>query len=199
VGKKAVVFDFDGTIADTSKFIREIKGSDEYWLLRNATLRKVIGFNFLRAWRLYSLWQKAKQSIMLQAALVELFPGTKKLIKQLQADNWDVYVLSNNSAQTVRVVLEQREITDVTVLPPSRFYSKSSVLKQLIRREGYDRDAVWMIGDEVSDIGAAKRAGVQSIAVTWGLQSKLLLAACFPIASVDRPEEIYLTVSGQNS
>jgi len=46
-----------------------------------------------------------------------------------------------------------------------------------------------MVGNSVSDIRSAKRAGVQSIAATWGCQSRKVLARENPDFIVNSVQE----------
>jgi phosphoglycolate phosphatase-like HAD superfamily hydrolase len=59
---------------------------------------------------------------------------------------------------------------------------------------GTEGEAVFMIGDSVSDIQAARKAGVKSIAVGWGHQSLSKLVAARPDAIVRLPGELIETV-----
>ncbi|HND49707.1 MAG TPA: HAD hydrolase-like protein, partial [Anaerolineales bacterium] len=47
----------------------------------------------------------------------------------------------------------------------------SKAHKIALARERFGEETVFMIGDALSDVRAAKEAGVISIAVTWGHQS----------------------------
>jgi phosphoglycolate phosphatase len=191
MSKKAIVFDFDGTLADTSRFVQEIDDTD-YQLLRTNTLWRTIRFAPFRAWRLYVLWQEAKRRIGARTNEVILFPGIEKLILKLYKEGWDIYVLSNNRRETVQTVMQQHNLTDyLTVLGQPLFFAKSIPLKRLLKRMGYKRTHMWMIGDEVTDIRAAKRAGISSIGVSWGLQYTKLLEAAKADAIADKPKDIY--------
>jgi phosphoglycolate phosphatase len=51
-------------------------------------------------------------------------------------------------------------------------------------------EAVFMVGDSVSDVREAREAGVKSIAVSWGHQSVEKLVAAAPDHVVHLPEEL---------
>jgi phosphoglycolate phosphatase len=53
-----------------------------------------------------------------------------------------------------------------------------------------NEEAVFMIGDALSDVRAAKEAGVASIAVTWGHQSLETLLRGEPEYIVKSPNEL---------
>ncbi|MEE8170160.1 MAG: HAD hydrolase-like protein, partial [Phycisphaerae bacterium] len=56
-----------------------------------------------------------------------------------------------------------------------------------LRREP---DRIWLIGDSVVDIQAARGAGIRSAAVTWGFREENVLRAEKPDAILRRPPEI---------
>ena len=67
---------------------------------------------------------------------------------------------------------------------------KSSSIKNLVRKNDYQKPSVWMIGDELRDVEAGKKAGVKTISVSWGLQDKDALKAKNPDFLVDKVSEL---------
>jgi phosphoglycolate phosphatase len=53
-----------------------------------------------------------------------------------------------------------------------------------------EAEAVFMVGDSLSDVRAARQAGVKSIAVSWGHQSVGRLVGAAPDHVVRLPEEL---------
>jgi phosphoglycolate phosphatase-like HAD superfamily hydrolase len=58
---------------------------------------------------------------------------------------------------------------------------------------------VYLIGDAVSDIRSARKAGVKSIAVAWGHQSQQKLAAEHPDYLVDSPDDLLALIAVDNT
>jgi phosphoglycolate phosphatase-like HAD superfamily hydrolase len=58
---------------------------------------------------------------------------------------------------------------------------------------------VYLIGDAVSDIRSARKAGVKSIAVAWGHQSQQKLAAEHPDYLVDSPDDLVALIAVDNT
>ena len=48
----------------------------------------------------------------------------------------------------------------------------------------------YYIGDEVRDIEAAKEAGINSVAVTWGFSDLAQLKKAKPFALITKPEQL---------
>lgn len=198
-----IIFDFDGTIADVVPMIREIYNDmakkrnmpeltdDVFENLRKKTLREAIKWIGVKPWQIPGLLNAGRKEFYKKRKEVELFDGCAELIIGLRAENVPVYILSSNSTTTIRSVLRRYEIDDdVEVLKRSSLFGKASSIKRLVRSHGYSKQNVYMIGDEVRDIEAANKAGVNGIAVTWGLQHESILAAAHPKHVVHTVKEL---------
>lgn len=205
--RTAIVFDFDGTIADTVPLIRLIyadmaakKGwtsltQTEYEKLRKGTLQEARKWAGIRWWQLPAVVRSAKRLLRLESEKVTFFPGIEALIRELdKRPDTDLYVLSRNTREAVATVLGRKGLSNELYILGRRrlFGSKSATLQWLSYHKGYKKKNIYMIGDEVRDIQAAKRARVKSVAVTWGLQDKSILHEYNPntlVSSVDELKE----------
>lgn len=150
----------------------------DYEILRRGTLRDARRWSGVKIWQLPSVIRSAKRLMELEAESVMLFDGAEDLIRDLIARDVRIYVLSRNTPGTIRKVMDRYGLADEIEILARRkrsLGSKSAVISRLVRREGFAKQEVWMVGDEVRDIIAAKRAGVNSVAVTWGLQHSTIL------------------------
>lgn len=190
---KVVIFDFDGTLADVEAIIRQLYGeiapkrrwpelTDEaYQTLRRGTLREAMRWLGVRPWQLPGLMRVGRTLFHKHSASVQLFVGIPELVEQLHEDGWHIYVLSNNSVVTIHEILERNNVDHyVHVLKRPALFGKAASINKLIKQRRYDRNNVWMIGDEVRDIQAANKARVKSIAVSWGLQDESVLQKTRP-------------------
>jgi phosphoglycolate phosphatase len=202
---RILVFDFDGTLADTAPLIRKIYSElavkngwqaitdKDYDQLRKGTLDEARRWAGIRVWQLPLVAKSAKSLMTMESEKVTLFPGISALINDLREQDYKLYILSRNSVETIERVLERtKHDDDLTILSLRRFPfgSKTEVLKRLLRQKKYQRDDVIMIGDEVRDIQAAKNAGIASIAVSWGLQHESILERFEPTYLVHTVDEL---------
>ncbi|OGL30713.1 hypothetical protein A3F37_03785 [Candidatus Saccharibacteria bacterium RIFCSPHIGHO2_12_FULL_41_12] len=183
--RQAIVFDFDGTIADTVPLmldIYHIKAESKGWpvitpttlnKLKNHTLKYAMKWSGIKFWQIPGLLRQGRKYIGLRADEIKLFKGMDKLIVNLSKNNrLDIYVLSNNSSDTIEIVLNKYGVYNlVNVLPRSSFFGKAKLLNKLIKTNKYFNSDVIMVGDETRDIEAARKVGVNIVAVSWGLQS----------------------------
>lgn len=210
--KKIIIFDFDGTIADTSALIRTVYNDmaavhdwphvdeAEYQRLRGLGLAEAQRWAGIKSWQVPGLMREGLKRFKVLGEEVKLFTGIPELIKQLAGADNIIYVLSTNGQATIEEVLERYGIKElVTVLKRSALFAKHHAIHHLLSKYKYHPDDVWMVGDEVRDVEAGKRAGVKAAAVTWGLQSIVLLEQSQPDAIAHKPSELFNILTGPNA
>jgi phosphoglycolate phosphatase len=129
-----------------------------------------------------------------------LFNGLGEVMVKL-AESHTLAVVTGNTGGNVRAFLEEHGLEGCVravygVDMPGSKVDKILMAKSQFAAEG---EEVFMIGDSVSDIRAAREVGVRSIAVSWGHQSMERLLEAEPDHVVYRPEEIIaLSATGEN-
>lgn len=103
-----------------------------------------------------------------------IFDGLAEVVRKLAKENV-LAVVTGNSTQNVNAFLAEHGILDCFRAVYGVDLPGSKVQKISLAREqfsaGMMRESVFMVGDSLSDIRAAKEAGIQSVAVAWGHQS----------------------------
>lgn len=118
-------------------------------------------------------------------------PGIESVIREL-SQIAILVVITGNSCTVVGKFLDiyglQEEFQ--TVLGAEDDGSRVEKILEIISLIGESNGEVYMIGDAVSDIRAAREAGIKSIAIGWGHQSKEKLLTENPDFLVDQPEDL---------
>lgn len=199
---EVIIFDFDGTLADVSNVVRKVYGEmaltrgwppltdREYKKLRKGSITGAVRWVGVKPWQIPGLLREGRELLKKHSGEIELFSGVDRLIRLLHKSGFSLYVLSSNSEGTVRSVLKKNNISNIHILRRPSLFGKHKSIKRLVGRQNYDKSRVWMIGDELRDIEGAKKAGVKSIAVSWGLQDISLLKQAGPDYVAKKPADI---------
>jgi phosphoglycolate phosphatase len=204
---RTLIFDFDGTIADSFETLLEIfeeitarpkKLTDqEIGRLRGESLKDIIKYLKIKRWQLPRIILKAKRQVALKMPGIKTFPGMTMALKALNKDGCSMYILSTNSSENIGIFLKKNSLDGLFlhVYGDIGLRSKSSALKKIIKAEKLNpKDCVY-IGDEVRDIEAAKKAKITSVGVTWGFNNRSSIESARPDFSASSPASLakYLT------
>jgi phosphoglycolate phosphatase len=122
-----------------------------------------------------------------------IFTGLDQVIRHFSA-NHKIAVVTTNSSQNVHAFLAKHGLDSLVHAvygvdtPGSKAQKISMARSRLLEKE--EQEAVFMIGDSISDIHAAKEVGVTSIAVTWGHQSLETILRGEPDYAISSPHEL---------
>jgi len=103
-----------------------------------------------------------------------IFPGLAEVVRSLSLHH-RIAIVTTNSSQNVNSFLVRHSLDNLihavygVDTPGSKAEKILMAQNQLF--EGQRQGSVFMVGDSLSDVLAAKEASVTSIAVTWGHQS----------------------------
>jgi phosphoglycolate phosphatase len=107
-------------------------------------------------------------------------------------------IITGNSCKVVDKFLIAYELKDEfkTILCAEDEGNRAEKIFRIKALHNGSNSEYYMIGDAISDIRAARRAGIKSVAVGWGHQSKLKLATGNPDFIIDQPEDLIKLFEG---
>jgi phosphoglycolate phosphatase len=200
---KVIIFDFDGTLADTIDILLSITNrlSAEYGF-KSATKEELAQLRNLNSWQIlqYSgisifkfplLIRRLKAELHSEVPHIQLFPGIKEVLLELKKRGFQLGIITSNSRENVLGALEKNGLQDTfTFIYSGSTFGKHKVINKWLRIENIHTEKVVYVGDEVRDIDAAKKTGIKVIAVGWGFNSPQALAAQNPNFLIERPQEL---------
>lgn len=202
---KLVLFDFDGTIADTLNAGLQIynMNADEQGFRKVHNVeeaKKLTVSEFLQqfripVYRVPFLLRKIHAMLNKNIHKIRLFNGMGKVIREL-SNELPLGILSSNAENNIRKFLKSKKLEsqfDFIVSYPYLF-GKGSAVKKICKFRGIRPEDVLYIGDEVRDIVSIKKIRARMMAVTWGYNAKERLLKENPEWIVDDPQEIIRTV-----
>lgn len=200
---KVIIFDFDGTLADTIDILLSITNrlSAEFGF-KSATKEELAQLSNLNSWQIlqYSgislfkfplLIRRLKAELHSEVPHIQLFPGIKEVLLELKKRGFQLGIITSNSRENVLGALEKNGLQDTfTFIYSGSTFGKHKVINKWLRIENIHTEKVVYVGDEVRDIDAAKKTGIKVIAVGWGFNSPQALAAQNPNFLIKRPQEL---------
>ena len=200
---KVIIFDFDGTLADTIDILLSITNrlSAEFGF-KSATKEELAQLSNLNSWQIlqYSgislfkipmLIRRLKAELHSELPHIQLFPGIKEVLLELKKRGFQLGIITSNSRENVLGALEKNGLQDTfTFIYSGSTFGKHKVINKWLRLENIHSEKVVYVGDEIRDIDAAKKTGIKVIAVGWGFNSPQALAAQNPNFLIKRPQEL---------
>ncbi|MEI6080460.1 MAG: HAD-IA family hydrolase [bacterium] len=180
---KAIVFDLDGTIADTFHIgiqaANALAGKYKYQPIQDSPVIRDMSFKEFLSSHLklgkirLILWAREIRRLISQRYDdVKIFPGIREMLKELNKE-YKVGILTSNSTQNTLKILEGNDVGDLFsfMYTNCSAFGKYRHLRKLIKTEKLKREDIIYVGDEIRDIDSCRKAGVSIIAVTWGANS----------------------------
>lgn len=198
----SIIFDFDGTIADSFDVIVDIFEhlTNRSEKLTDKQLTELRGYPVaVVAKRLNVSWWRAPWLLFRGRHLmgqrireIPVFAGMPKVIEQLHAEGHEVFILSSNSTHNVKKFMKQHHLYKyfVEIKGSHGLQGKAKLLKKMVERNNLDiKDCVY-VGDETRDVVVSQAVGMRVIAVSWGFAKTEFLESLHPTAMAYKPQDI---------
>ncbi len=201
---RTIIFDFDGTLADTLEESRRIYNllaadyslrevlAEELPRLRNFSLLELLDHLGIPKRRVPTLLSRGTSMMRSNISRLPLIPGIGAILPEMRSRAKSFGVLTSNAEENVDLFLKAhglREHFDF-ISSTSRLTGKSGHLRAIRKTFSLHAEEMLYVGDEIRDIKASKKAGIAVAAVTWGFNSAESLAAEAPEHLVAEPHEL---------
>lgn len=200
---KLIIFDFDGTLADSYSWFRESINkaarkyhfreidAEEMEALRGRKTKEIMEYLGVVWWKVPFIAKYMRGLMTEDLAAITLFNGIASLLKKLADDGAIIVILSSNSYHNVVGVLGGENVKWVNHFECGvSIFGKKAKLKKVIRKYRESPEHVISIGDETRDIEAARVLGIHSGAVAWGYATVKALEAESPTYIFNSVEEL---------
>jgi phosphoglycolate phosphatase len=199
---RLLVFDWDGTIADsTGLIVSSLKAACADLGLPvpcDADARHVIGLGLVDAVRHVAPALPRERYAEISAAYrkrylegddaIALFDGVREMLSELEGAGHLLAIATGKSRAGLARALAQQGLADrfaATRCSDEGFPKPHpDMLLALMDRTGVDASATLMIGDTTHDMELARNAGTAALALTHGAHGSEELVRCAPLATV---------------
>jgi phosphoglycolate phosphatase len=202
--QKVIIFDFDGTIADTVDALVSIANrlaiefgyiqitANELTLLRNLTSREIIKYSGVSLLKIPFLVKKVKGELKTKIKELEPISGVTEALITLHNQGYRLGIITSNSQENVNEFLKYHHLDYLFEFIHSgvTIFGKTTIINNVLRQRQIKPQTVIYVGDETRDIEAAKKANIKVVAVSWGFNSPDALAKQNPDFLIHHPSEL---------
>ena len=207
---KNILFDFDGTLADTAQGIVETLRESFVRLGRPVPKEEEMVATIGRPlWKAFQTLgnmteEEAHKAVEVYAGLfmqyeipnIRMFPGVTAMLEQFAERGIRMAVVTSRDRHSLDLILQNNGIdryfeTEVTVDDHLTPKPAPDMVLTLLKRMEIQADETLVVGDTTFDIEMGNRAGCMTCAVTWGNHSRELLSSACPDLIIDDIDYFY--------
>lgn len=203
-GKKMIIFDFDGTIADTFDESYDIYNEiapkyhckqitlEEREILRNKKPQDFFKNYGITKVKISLLLLKGRKKLHKRINKIKPAKGMIETLKGIKAQGFGMGILTSNSKKNVNIFLKNHGLTDIFdfINSGKHLFGKSRSIKSILRKRKISKKLAIFVGDETRDIEAGKKAGIPVVAVSWGYNAPEILRSLEPDKLVNTPKAL---------
>lgn len=199
---KCIIFDFDGTIADTTKIVLKIINdlSEKHRYRKIPSVKKLRDMGYNDAIKYLGISKIKLAQLLVEGyrlrkdmkdTHVPIYLGIKSLLRKLKKEYY-IVLISRSACHNLTDFINEHRLEGYfdDIIGGSPISKKYKQINDFMKKHKYlSTDAVY-VADEERDILSARKAGVKIISVTWGFNSRKALEKENPDFIVDKAEEI---------
>lgn len=201
----ALIFDFDGTIADTFAPTTHILAKDfSKWgdrFRKTQTIQDLRSMNITEIvqtipggwWKFTYLLLKTKKKIkkMMKKGEIEPYPGIIYTLRTLHDQGYQMFIVTSNEKSVVENFLQHYNLDGIfTTIASSSLFNKGKVITKICQKYNLSPKNTFYIGDEIRDILASRQANLPIVSVTYGYNSEEGLKRYRPQELVKKPTQL---------
>ncbi len=210
---KAILFDFDGTIANTHDAFLEIVNdlADEFSYpridniqlekLKNLSSLEIIKESAIPPLKIPFILKRVKKELGKKISQLKPYDSISCTLLTLKKRGYLIGIVTSNLKENVLAFLEKNELDNIFdfIHSGTTLFGKNKIINRVIKENQLKVEEVIYVGDETRDINAAKQSNIRMISVCWGFNSPDILAKYEPDFLVYHPSELLDVVATLNN
>lgn len=204
MASKTIIFDFDGTIANTLDELIKIYNriapnykcptinKEQIKLLKSKNHHELLKDFGLTNYKLPIILLHIKKELQHSITKIQPVSGIVEELHKIYSSNHSLGIISSNSVQNVKTFLNLHNLTHLFkfIYSGSNIFGKDKIINQAVKNYNLNINNIIYVGDETRDVEASKKVNIPIIAVTWGFSSKKILSTHSPTVIIDHPSKL---------
>lgn len=203
---KWVVFDFDGTITEYAAGIfsfynehiaapfKSRRLEPEDWdTMKSLSISEKMKFVRISIWHAPLIVRKCRKNFPEIISRLTMVEGLREACEELKAQGYKLAIISTNKRSNIEIYMKNNKIEhlfDSIFCDRGPFLSiKHRTIRRMMKKMKLTNKDIVYVGDETRDVVACRKIGVPAVSVTWGWESREVLAKANDKLA-DTPEEM---------
>lgn len=206
---KAVLFDFDGTIADThdaffaivnrlaNEFGYPVVDQVELARLKQLSSAEIIKYSRVSPFKIPFILKRFKKELGKEIKDLKPYRDMKEVLALLKQKGYVLGIVTSNLGDNVRIFLRNNDLEEMFdfVKAGTTLFGKNRIINRVLKEHNFKADEVIYVGDETRDISAAKKSRLTMISVAWGFSPPAILQEYEPDFLVHQPKELLTAIA----
>ncbi|MDD2289387.1 MAG: HAD-IA family hydrolase [Bacteroidales bacterium] len=199
-----ILFDFDGTLADTFDLVftlynsiageygcKPLKPEDRQIIAAGKPQDLLRQYN-MSAHKLGLITIRIRKEILSHVPQMKPFEGMKEVLTTLRDKGYRLGIITSNARPNVVLFLENNGMNSLFdfVYSGKSLFGKDKVFKRMLAKKKIHPASAIYVGDETRDIEACRKVGIPIVSVTWGMNNREILSTLNPDQMAHTPQEI---------
>jgi len=208
--KKYIIFDFDGTLADTIPvtftiiqelarevgYDKKVTQADWDWV-REHELKDIPHKFGISLIKIPYILMKGRSILNKQMFSVPPCKGILEMMQVLKKKGYTLAILSSNRRDSIQEFVVKHNLAQFFDFVHSELniFGKDKALLSMLKQHEMPITESLYVGDETRDVEACKKINLDCISVSWGLNSPAALKKYGAQHIVDSPEQLVKLLS----
>jgi phosphoglycolate phosphatase len=201
---KVVIFDFDGTIADTYgafvKIVNKLSGefgykpmtAEDLHGLKQLSSREILQKADISLIKIPFLLKRVKDELAKEIVNLGTFSGFQPCLLRLKKRGITLGIITSNARKNVQIFLDKNNLSDLFdfIYCGTTLFGKHKIIDRVLKKHKFNHSEVVYVGDETRDIYSAQKSQIKIIAVGWGFNYPQVLAEYNPDKLIYHPSQL---------
>ncbi len=201
--KKLVIFDFDGTLADTNDVSYQIytRMCERYNVplltpkelhdLKKLPVKERLKIMSVPLYKVPKLVRESWEYYYEYMDKVQYFDGIEQLLIDLHDAGIKSIIVSSNHKRNIEAFLSHQEVNHFdAIYGKARVFGKERLIKKVLRKYRLNKEEALYVGDELRDVDACLKLNMPIASVTWGFDRENMLREVNPDGIARTTEEL---------
>lgn len=199
---KTIIFDYDGVIVDSldvfmNLFIKACHREGETQMQTKKDFLQLFKGNMFEQMmkqgmtkeKILRIVYQVRDGLLIHQSSISPCKGIKEALEKL-SNHHQLFIITSNDTRVVEVYLQLNHLDYFhDIIGSDKEASKVKKIQRILTNS--TKNITYYIGDTVGDIIEGKKAGIQTIGVTWGWHTETQLQKVAPDYLIDTPDELF--------